>query len=307
VFRDSDFGFGQTNENMFVGMERQATYKVTRMTFRSRVIWVGLVGVAALTLGLCDSSAAKEYVIGAADVLAVSVLDNRELDTVVGVTPGGKITLPLVGDVQAAGLTVSELTQRLTQEFATKVKVPQVTVTLREVNSYRIYFLGRVGRPGILTSRSEVTLLQAVSMAGGLQEGADLSLAYVARGTQRLPVDFVKLLRFGDLSQNITLEPDDTVVIPDNPQNVIYISGEVKQPGMLPFIKERDWTALKAVMAAGGFTQYAARGRASLIREEGGRRNIIPIDFNDLMRNPEAGKDVPLKPGDILVVPQSLF
>jgi len=277
------------------------------MTFRTGAILIGLVVVATVTLGLPNPLLAKEYVIGTADVLAISVLDNKELDTVVSVNPGGKITVPLIGDLQAAGLTVSELTQQLVKNLAEKVKTPQVTVTLREVNSYRIYFLGKVGKPGIQTSKSEVTLLQALSMAGGTQEGADLSLAYVARGTERLPVDFVKLLRFGDLSQNITLDPDDTVVIPDTPQNVIYVTGEVKQPGMLPFVRERDWTALKAVLAAGGFTQFAARGRASLIREEAGKRLIIPIDFNDLMRNPEAGKDVPMKPGDILVVPQSLF
>jgi len=277
------------------------------MTFRTGAILIGLVVVATVTLGLPNPLLAKEYVIGTADVLAISVLDNKELDTVVSVNPGGKITVPLIGDLQAAGLTVSELTQQLVKNLAEKVKTPQVTVTLREVNSYRIYFLGKVGKPGIQTSKSEVTLLQALSMAGGTQEGADLSLAYVARGTERLPVDFVKLLRFGDLSQNITLDPDDTVVIPDTPQNVIYVTGEVKQPGMLPFVRERDWTALKAVLAAGGFTQFAARGRASLIREEAGKRSIIPIDFNDLMRNPEAGKDVPMKPGDILIVPQSLF
>jgi len=277
------------------------------MALRSRIIWVGLVVAAALTLVLSRPCAAKEYVIGTADVLAISILDNKELDTVVSVNPGGKITVPLIGNLQAAGLTVSELTQQLTKNFAEKVKSPQVTVTLREVNSYRIYSLGKVGKPGIQTSKSEVTLLQALSMAGGTLEGADLSLAYVARGTERLPVDFVKLLRFGDLSQNITLEPDDTVVIPDTPQNVIYVTGEVKQPGMLPFVRERDWTTLKAVLAAGGFTQFAARGRASLIREEAGKRSILPIDFNDLMRNPEAGKDVPMKPGDILIVPQSMF
>src|SRR3990172_6551008 len=158
--------------------------------------WVGLlVVVATVTLGPDNSSLAKEYIIGTADVLVISVLDNKELDTVVSVNPGGKITVPLIGDLQAAGLTVSELTQQLTKNFAEKVKSPQVTVALREVNSYRIYFLGRVARPGVLTSRSEVTLLQAISMAGGLQEGAELSLAYVARGKERVPVDFVKLLR----------------------------------------------------------------------------------------------------------------
>jgi len=270
---------------------------------------VGSALVAAILAGLAPSepAAAKEYDIGAADLIAISVLDNKDLDTVVSVTPGGKIAVPLIGDVQAAGLTVSELTDHLTQELAKKVKSPQVTVTLREVNSYRIYFLGRVGRPGILTSKSEVTLLQALAMAGGILEGADLSLAYVARGKERVPVDFVKLLRNGDLAQNIALDPDDTVVIPDNPQNVIYVTGEVKTPGMLPFVQERDWTALKAVVAVGGFTQYAAKSKAYLIREGGGGRTTITIDFNDLMRKPEAGKDVPLIPGDILVVPQSLF
>ena len=270
---------------------------------------IGSVIVAAFLAGFAPVGVAhaKEYVIGAADVIAISVLDNRDLDTVVSVTPGGKIAVPLVGDVQAAGLTVTELTDRLRQELAKKVKSPQITVSLREVNSYRIYFLGRVGRPGILTSKSEVTVLQALAMAGGIQEGADLSLAYVARGTERVPVDFVKLLRNGDLSQNITLAPDDTVVFPDNPLNVIYVMGEVKTPGMLPFVKERDWTALKALAAVGGFSQYAGKSKSYLIREGGGGKTTVPVDFNELMRNPGAGKDVPLIPGDILIVPQSLF
>lgn len=277
------------------------------MTRWSVVLRQWVITMLALGVSLSLPAEAKEYVIGAADVIAISVLDNKELDTVVSVTPDGKITVPLVGDAQAAGLTVTELTQRLTKQLAAKVKSPQVTVTLREVNSYRIYFLGRVGKPGILTSKSEVNLLQALSMAGGIQEGADLSMAYVARGTERLPIDFVKLVLHGELSHNITLNPDDTVVIPDNPQNVVYVTGEVGKPGMLPFIKEQGWTALKAVAAVGGFTQFAARGRATLIREEGGRRVIIPIDFSNLMRNPEAGKDIPMKSGDILIVPQSLF
>jgi polysaccharide biosynthesis/export protein len=266
-----------------------------------------VAAVIAAGLLLFDLAEAKEYVIGAADLIAISVLDNKDLDTVATVTPGGKIAVPLIGDVQAAGLTVQELTDRLTQELGKKVKSPQITVTLREVNSYRIYFLGRVGKPGIQASKSEVTLLQALSLAGGIQEGTDLSLAYVARGKERLPVDFGKLLRDGDLSQNITLNPDDTVVVPDNPQSVIYVMGEVKLPGMVPLVKDRGLTALKAVAAVGGFTQFAGRGRSYILHDDGGRRTIIPIDFNDLMRNPEAGKDVPLNAGDILVVPQSLF
>ncbi len=281
----------------------------TRATGWGRVVRWALVMVLAVAgsfPGVVPATA-KDYVIGAGDVLAISVLDNKDLDTVVSVTPGGKIGVPLVGDIQAAGLTVSELTDRITQELAKKVKSPQVTVSLRELNSYRIYFVGKVTKPGVYSSKSETTLLQALSMAGGIQDGADLSRAYVARGTERVPVDFVKLIYGGDLSQNITLSPDDTIVIPDNPSNVIFVMGEVKLPGMLPFIKERDWTALKAVAAVGGFSQYAARSRATLLREQGGRRTTIPIDFTELLNNPQAGKDVPLQAGDILVIPQSLF
>jgi len=274
----------------------------------SRLVRLSVLFVAGCVIALAAiPAAAKDYVIGVADVIAVSVLDNRDLDAVATVNPGGKIALPLVGEVQASGLTAAELTQRLTDEYAKKVKSPVVTVSLREVNSYRFYFVGKVTRPGMYTSRSEVTLLQAISMAGGITEGADLAQAYVARGTQRVPVDFVRLMRQGDLTQNITLNADDTIVLPDNPQHVIYVMGEVRQPGMLPFVRERNWTATKAVAAVGGFTQYASRGRSYIIREEGGRKLTIPVDFNDLMKNPEAGKDVPLSAGDILVVPQSLF
>jgi polysaccharide biosynthesis/export protein len=266
-----------------------------------------LVGMVVSIVGLSLPAFAADYVIGVADVVAISVLDNRDLDSVASVNPGGKIALPLIGEVQAAGLTAAELTQRLTDEYAKKVRSPVVTVSLREVNSYRFYFVGKVARPGMYTSRSEVTLLQAISIAGGVLDGADLAQAYVARGKVRVPVDFVRLMRQGDLTQNITLNADDTIVLPDNPQHVIYVMGEVRQPGMLPFVKERNWTATKAVAAVGGFTQYASRGRSYIIREDGGKKLTIPIDFNDLMKNPEAGKDVPLSAGDILVIPQSLF
>jgi len=267
-------------------------------------VLVSAIATIAITPAL---AIAKDYLIGVADVIAVSVLDNRELDAVATVNPGGKIALPLVGEVQASGLTAAELTQRLTDEYAKKVKSPVVTVSLREVNSYRFYFVGKVAKPGMYASRSEVTLLQAISIAGGILDGADLAQAYVARGKDRVPVDFVRLMRQGDLTQNITLNADDTIVLPDNPQHVIYVMGEVKLPGMLPFVKERNWTATKAVAAVGGFTQYAGRGKSYIIREAGGKKLMIPIDFNDLMKNPEAGKDVPLSAGDILVVPQSLF
>ncbi len=245
-----------------------------------------------------------EYVIGSADVVYVAVLGNKELDTVARVDPAGKISVPLAGDVQAAGLTAEELAAQLTRILSKKIRSPVVTVSLREINSYRVYILGNVARPGVLSSKSEITLLQALALAGGVAPGADLSLAYVARGKERLNVDFRKLIIEGDLSQNILLKPEDVVVLSANPRNAVFIMGEVRNPGSFPLDRESNFTILKALALAGGFDQYAKPSGTIIIREDTGGKQIIPVDVEEIMDNPEKEKDVVLQPGDVVIVPQ---
>ena len=247
---------------------------------------------------------AAEYVIGAADVLFVSVLGNKDLDTVASVTPGGKISFPLVGDVQAAGLTAEELAGALTRMLSEKIKSPVVSVSLREINSYRVYVLGGVARPGVLSSKSQITLLQALALAGGLTPGADLTLGYVARGNRRVEADFRKLVVQGDLSQNITLKPEDVVVVPASSKNAVFVMGEVKNPGPIPLEQEGGLTILQVLARAGGFSQFAKPSRTVIIREEGSGKQIIPVDVEKIIDNPQGGKDVVLKPGDVVFVPQ---
>ncbi len=268
-------------------------------------ITLSLIGLIVLT-GTGGISA-REYVIGAADVLYISVLDHKELDSVVTVSPDGKITFPLIGDIRASGLTAAELAGKITKELEKTVKNPSVTVALREINSYRIYFLGKLNKPGVHYNKSEITLLQALSLAGGTTEGADLSLAYVVRGEEKLSLDFIKLLRGGDIGQNILLMPEDTIVIPDNPKNVVYVMGEVKQPGVYYLSKERELSVLKAIALAGGFTNYAAPSRVTVIREGSEKKFTIRVDVNDLIKSPETSKDIILHPGDTIIVPQSFF
>jgi len=262
------------------------------------LLWLLLAAVPLL---------AAEYVIGAADVLFVSVLGNKDLDTVSSVTPGGKISFPLVGDVQAAGLTVEELAAALTRMLSEKVRNPVVNVSLREINSYRVYVLGGVARPGVLSSKSQITLLQALSLAGGLTAGADLTLAYVARGNTRLDADFRKLVMQGDLSQNITLKPEDVVVVPASSKNAVFVMGEVKNPGPVPLEQEGGYTILQVLARAGGFTNFARRSRTIIIREEQSGKQIIPVDVDEIIGNPQKAKEILLKPGDVVFVPQSLF
>ena len=247
---------------------------------------------------------AAEYVIGAADVLFISVLGNKDLDTVSSVTPGGKISFPLVGDVQAAGLTAEELADRLMRALSEKIKSPVVSVSLREINSYRVYVLGGVAKPGVLSSKSEITLLQALALAGGVTPGADLTLGYVARGNRRLDADFRKLVMQGDLSQNIILKPEDVVVVPTSPKNAVFVMGEVRNPGTIPLEPEGGYTILQLLARAGGFSQFAKPSRTVIIREEGGGKQIIPVDVQKIIDNPQEAKDVVLKPGDVVFVPQ---
>jgi len=119
----------------------------------------GLLATVALVLLFLSAPNlyAADYVIGSADVLFISVLGNTELDTVARVTPTGTISVPLVGDVQAAGLTAQELAGRLTRALAKKIRNPVVSVSLREINSYRVYILGSVAKPGVVSSKSEIT------------------------------------------------------------------------------------------------------------------------------------------------------
>ena len=247
---------------------------------------------------------AAEYVIGAADVLLISVLGNKDLDTVSSVTPGGKISFPLVGDVQAAGLTAEELADALTRMLSEKIKSPVVSVSLREINSYRVYVLGGVAKPGVLSSKSEITLLQALALAGGLTPGADLTLGYVARGNRRLDADFRKLVMQGDLSQNIILKPEDVVVVPASPKNAVFVMGEVRNPGTIPLEQEGGYTILQVLARAGGFSQFAKPSRTVIIREEGSGKQIIPVDVQKIIDNPQGANDVVLKPGDVVFVPQ---
>lgn len=271
---------------------------------RSSVIGLSaIVGVLLLLLPPVNLYGA-EYVIGAADVLFISVLGNKDLETVATVNPGGKISFPLLGDVQAAGLTAEELAASLTRRLGTKIRNPVVGVSLRQINSYRIYIIGSVAKPGVVSSQSEITLLQALALAGGVTPGTDLTLSYVARGNQRLEVDFRKLLMEGDLTHNPLLKPEDVVVVQANPRNAVFIMGEVRNPGSFPLDRESNFTILKALARAGGFGDFARPSRSIIIREEGAGKRIIPVDVEEIMEDPKEAEDILLQPGDVVIVPQ---
>src|SRR5216684_6671723 len=137
----------------------------------------------------------KDFIVGTEDVLDVQVWDNKDMNQVVFVRPDGKTSLPIVGEIQAAGKTVQELQDFLTAVYSKTVKGAAVTVIIREIKSRPVYFLGGFGKPGSLQlMRNDLSLLQALALVGGVAPGADGENGFVLRKDKRIPVNFTKLL-----------------------------------------------------------------------------------------------------------------
>ena len=273
-----------------------------------RLRWSLLVIASVLTLPLVAAAPASAqvdgaYIIGAEDVLEIQVWDNKDLHHTGFVRPDGKISLPLLGEVQAGGKTVQRMQDDLVVLYSKTVKAPLVTVIVRDIKSRPIYFVGAFGRPGPFQLLRNLTLLQALSVIGGVTGGGDPEKGYLLRGDKSTPIDFRQMVEKGDLSQNMKLEPGDTFVVPVG--EAVYLQGEVKGPGLVKYAS--DLTLVKAIVQVGGLTQLAAPGRVDILRKEGEKRVRIRVDLDNMLRAPEGNPDFRLRPEDVIFVPQRLF
>jgi len=158
------------------------------------------------------------YLIGPDDTLQISVWKEPELSGSVPVRPDGKISIPLVDDVQAAGLTAVQLSEQIADKLKKFVTNPHVTVIVTAINSRRVYVLGEVNHPGGFTLLPDMNILQAISDAGGLTQFAHGKKVYVLRtegGKQvKYPFNYSKVLKGENPEQNIALKSGDTIVVP---------------------------------------------------------------------------------------------
>jgi polysaccharide export outer membrane protein len=160
-----------------------------------------------------------DYVIGPDDALSIIYWDHKEMSADVVVRPDGKITLPLVNDMQAVGLTPDQLRQKITEAGAKFVESPVVTVIVKEIKSRQVSITGEVGKSGWYPINGPMTVIQLIALAGGLQEFADSKNISILRTEKGQPVSYrfnydevVKKRR--NLKQNIELKPGDQVVVP---------------------------------------------------------------------------------------------
>ena len=159
-----------------------------------------------------------EYTIGADDVLSIVFWRDKELTADVTVRPDGKISLPLLNDVQASGLTPAQLKDRIVEESKKYVEDPNVTVVVKQINSRKVFITGEVKKPGPYLLTAPTTVLQMISIAGGLADFAKSEKIMVVRTEGGKPVsykfNYKQVIEGKKLAQNIELKPGDTIIIP---------------------------------------------------------------------------------------------
>jgi polysaccharide biosynthesis/export protein len=168
--------------------------------------------------GKVSATPDPNYIIGPQDVLDIDVWKEAELTRDVPVRPDGKISLPLLNDVQAAGLTPTQLSEELTTALKKFITDPQVTVIVTQINSERVYILGEMARPGAYPLLPGMTVLQALSSAGGFTQFANQKKIYVLRnedGKQmKFPFNYKEVVKGNKAEQNIVLKAGDQIVVP---------------------------------------------------------------------------------------------
>jgi len=158
------------------------------------------------------------YVIGPEDVLNIHVWREEALSRTVPVRTDGNISLPLIHEIKAAGLTPLQLEAAITERLKGFYENPNVSVTVMEINSFKVYISGEIMKPGVYRLREETTLLQIIPMAGGFTDWAKQKKILVIRKEngkeKRLTVDYKKAIKGDDPSSNIILKPGDTIIVP---------------------------------------------------------------------------------------------
>lgn len=193
-------------------------------SFRNATAALLLVGVAALgtpalAQAATDASNAAEtdYVLGVEDKLSISVWKEADLVRSVTVRPDGKITFPLIGDMQAAGRTPKQLTEEMTRALSRFIKEPVVTVIVEEINNFKVFVLGEIGTQGALNLRRRTRLLEAIALAGGLTTYADKSnvtlMRYDDGKEARIRIDYRKVVSGEKPELNVWLRPGDTIIV----------------------------------------------------------------------------------------------
>jgi polysaccharide export outer membrane protein len=202
-----------------------------------KLVYVGIIGLAVFLIStsiVCPQTEKEmvlkkqvqaevaadsdQYVIGAEDVLYIHVWREETLSRTITVRMDGKISMPLIDEIQAAGLTPLQLKESLIQRLKQFIDNPNVSVIVSETNSFKVYVTGQVRTPGVYRLKSETSILQIITMAGGFTDWANQKKILIIRKEngkeKRIIVNYKKIMKGDDPRSNIILKAGDTIIVP---------------------------------------------------------------------------------------------
>lgn len=249
--------------------------------------------------------AVTEYRLGPGDMFSFLVRGRPEISLEgVVVSPDGEVALPRVGIVNVNGRTLRDVTEELVESLSRFYTTPDVTLAMRHFNNNRVYVLGRVANPGAIHMSGPGTLLEALSLAGGLPadtRGSFLSRCVIMRGGEMvLWIDLKELLEGGNLALNPRLQHGDFIYIPTSDDQMAYVMGQVRRPGVL--LLRSEMTVLDAIMNSGGLTPDAHPGRIHIVRTEMGQGIVQEIDLAAMINRGDFRQNFVLRTGDVIYV-----
>lgn len=269
--------------------------------------------LACLSLVLLASLMAQRtegaYRLQPEDVIRVQIVGEPEFSVPqLRISRDGRISLPSIGEIQAAGLTPTELEQRIRQRFREEqiLRDALVAVTILEFHRPRVSVLGFVQRPGTYEFKEGDRVLEALSLGGGvIHERARLEDAWMQRidGT-KIELNLYRLLYEGDLSQNILLQDGDTIYVPEETQNRYFVGGQVKRPGLYTW--RPGLTVLDALSQGGWETERARLSHTFVVRRKpDGSEERIRVDMVRLLNKGDMKQNIELMPGDVVFVSET--
>lgn len=286
------------------------------MRQRRTIPWAALFLLAAAAPGFCQDPApaqapvSSEYRIGPRDMIEIKVFGEDKLTTTARVSADGKITFPMLGEVSVDGLTASELEKKLVQLLKPFYQNPEVSVLIKEHQSRQVSVLGAVAKTTFVELVGRQTLLEAITAAGGITKDAarEIIITRTHADGSSTPIRILIDDLMSDPKQNMLLEPGDIVYIQVDREVSIYVTGQVKSPGVLKVMRSRIPTLTMAIAQAGGFTERARGGKVIIRRtDENGQEKVIEVDANEIYKGKGKKKDFPLQENDIIFVPETII
>lgn len=320
------------------------------------ILYSGFVGALLVALAGCASSSKKDFAettptpaptpvvvkneidpkflepdaglmtLGPGDVIDIEMIGSPETRTTANIGPDGKIYFSLLPGMDVWGMNLPEAKAAIEKELSRYQNSPRVTLTLRAVGSKQVWVLGRLNRPGLYPIAGPTTLLEAIAQAGGTArsesqistaEISDLRHSFVVRKGEFIPVNFDRLLRHGDMTQNIYLQSGDFVYVPFSGSREVYVMGAVKFPRAIPYVDQMSVVSAIAGTAGtsaydildrydnGVTTQNADLAHVAIVRGSLSEPQVMIVNYHDIIKG--KAQDVMLEPGDIVHVPNSPY